>query len=267
VKKFSFFALLGLLTLSASVLTAQQAQQQRALLIGVVDMPAIIQSHPITVDEVPLLRDSFQKERIEAQKYEQSCQKQVDQIKQQFKYGTPQFEEAVRPIKEGLREAEIQLQDKQAEVMAQVSKLQYQVYTDIQKAVQQVAEKKGILIVHTKIKLDREGVAEEVAAVQEADANPTLVWNHPACDITEDVKAALAQIAGTPKSTAGGALGNITGQLQASAPSQGAAGQTASAQTAAAAAPQPAAVQSAPQPAAQPAAQRNALTPGAKRPQ
>lgn len=219
MKKFWLIALAALLIVPTSALLAQQGQTaQRALLIGVVDMPGVIQSHPITIDEVPLLRDSFQKDQLEAKKYEQSCQKQVDQIKQQFKYGTPQFEEAVRPIKDGLRQAEIQLQDKQAKVMNQVNQLQYKVYTDIQKAVQQVATEKGILIVHTKIKLDRKGVAEEVAAVQEADANPTLVWNHPACDITEDVKAALVKIAGTPKNTAGGALGNISGQLQASGP-------------------------------------------------
>lgn len=221
MRRFSLMAVAAFLIVPASFLMAQQPQaQQRPLLIGVVDMPSVIQSHPITVDEVPLIRDAFQKDQLEAKKYEQSCQKQVDQIKQQFKYGTPQFEEAVRPIKEGLRKAEIQLQDKQSEVMNQVNQLQYRVYTDIQKAVQQVTTQKGILIVHTKIKLDRNGVAEEVAAVQEADANPTLVWNHPACDITEDVKAALLQITGAPKNTAAGALGNISGQLQASQPTQ-----------------------------------------------
>lgn len=246
MRRFSLMAVAALLIVPASFLMAQQPQaQQRALLIGVVDMPSVIQSHPITIDEVPLIRDAFQKDQLEAKKYEQSCQKQVDQIKQQFKYGTPQFEEAVRPLKEGLRKAEIQLQDKQAEVMNQVNQLQYRVYTDIQKAVQQVATEKGILIVHTKIKLDRNGVAEEVAAVQEADANPTLVWNHPACDITEDVKAALLKITGAPKNTASGALGNISGQLQASQPTQN----------------QPAAQPAAP--AAQPA-QRNALAPAAR---
>ena len=241
MKKFMVIALCGALFCAVSALQAQQPQQAqqsqpRALLIGVVDMPSVLQSHPITVDEMPILRDSFAKERLEAQKYEQTCMKQVEQIKQQYKMGTPQFDEATKPIREGLRQAEIQLQDRQAEVMNQVNQLQYKIYTDVQKAVQQVAERKGILIVHTKIKLDRKGVAEEVAAVQEADANPTLVWNHPACDITEDVKAALAVIAGTPQGNAatGGALDNISSQAQVNA------AQPAAKTAAAAAAAQPA---------------------------
>ena len=211
---------LSVLAFAASA-TAQQAQQQsqQPLWIAVVDMPSVIKSHPVTVDEIPLIQQAFQKDVLEAQKYEQSCQKQVEQIKQQYKYGTPQFEEAVKPIKEGLRQAQVQLQDKQAEVMAEANKLQYKVYTDIQTAVQEVAKRKGIVIVHTKIKLDRQGVAEEVVAVQEADANSMLVWNHPGIDITDDVKSELAKIAGSPKNTAsGGALGNITGRLQASGP-------------------------------------------------
>ncbi|MBQ6620962.1 MAG: OmpH family outer membrane protein [Thermoguttaceae bacterium] len=246
MKNSVVIALCGVLFCAVSALQAQQPQQAqqsqpRALLIGVVDMPSVLQAHPITVDEMPILRDSFAKERLEAQKYEQTCMKQVEQIKQQYKMGTPQFDEAAKPIREGLRQAEIQLQDRQAEVMNQVNQLQYKIYTDVQKAVQQVAERKGILIVHTKIKLDRKGVAEEVAAVQEADANPTLVWNHPACDITEDVKAALAVIAGTPKGNAanGGALDNISSQAQASA-AQPAAAQPAAKTAAASAAAQPA---------------------------
>ena len=218
---FSLVSVLFVLAFAASVSAQQPASQQprqQPLWIAVVDMPSVIKAHPVTVDEIPLIQQAFQKDVLEAQKYEQSCQKQVEQIKQQFKYGSPQFEEAVKPIKEGLRQAQVQLQDKQSEVMTEANKLQYKVYSDIQQAVKQVAEQKGIVIVHTKIKLDRQGVAEEVVAVQEADANSMLVWNHPGIDITEDVKKALVQIAGTPKNSAGGALGNITGQLQANAP-------------------------------------------------
>lgn len=206
----------------AAIAEAQQpqAQRQTPLMVAVVDMPSVIKAHPITTDTIPQIQQSFQKEVLEAQKYEQTCQKQVDQIKQEFKYGTPQFEQAVKPIKDGLRQAQVQLQDKQAEVMSQANQLQYKVFTDIQQAVQQVALQKQAIIVLTKIKLERNGVAEEVAAVQEADANALLVWSRPECDITEEVKAALEQIAGVSK-TNGGALANISGQIQASAPTGG----------------------------------------------
>ncbi len=219
MKKTLVIALCGLFSLFATGLFAQQAQPQRsaALLIGVVDLPRVLQAHPIASDEAPVLRDAFMKEQAEFQRYQQSCQKQADQILQQYKLGTPQYEEALQPIKEGLRQAEIQLQDKQAQVSAQMTQLQYQVYTDVQKALQQVATQKSLLIVFTKIKLDRDGVAEELAALQEADTNQLIAWNHPACDITEDVKTALAQIAGTPKNTASpeSPLSNISGQIQA----------------------------------------------------
>ena len=155
---------------------AQQAQQPAAnapakspaLIVAVVDLPALIKAHPVTADEVPMLQEQFKKEALEAQKTQQNYQKEMEKVTHEYNIGTPQFEEAVRPIKEGMRQLEAQMQDKQAEMQNRLVPLQA-------------------------------GISEELAAVREADANGSLVWNRPECDITEDVKAVLSQIAGTPK--------------------------------------------------------------------
>ena len=203
VKKFY----LGLFLMLAMPLAAfaQQAQPQAApakspaLIVAVVDLPALIKVHPVTVDEVPMLQEQFKKDALEAQKTQQNYQKEMEKVSREYNIGTPQFEDAVRPIKEGMRNLEAQMQDKQAEMQNRMVPLQYKVYSDIQKAVEKVAYEKRAYIVHAKVSVDRTGISEELAAVREADANGSLVWNRPECDITEDVKAALAQIAGTPK--------------------------------------------------------------------
>ncbi|MGI5832517.1 MAG: OmpH family outer membrane protein [Thermoguttaceae bacterium] len=189
------------------VANAQQAQSQaanaqtktRALIIAVVDLPSLIKAHPVTTDEVPMLQEQFKKEALEAQKAQQDFQKQMESVTREYNIGTPQFEEAVRPIKEGMRQLEAQMQDKQAEMQNRLVPLQYKVYSDIQEAVKKVAYEKGVIIVHAKVTVDRTGMSEELAAVKEADANGTLVWNRPECDITEDVKATLVQVAGAAK--------------------------------------------------------------------
>lgn len=180
---------------------AQAAAQAKApaIIVAVVDLPSLIKSHPVTADEVPMLQEQFKKEALEAQKAQQNYQKEMEKITREYNIGTPQFEEAVKPIKEGMRNLEAQMQDKQAEMQNRLVPLQYRVYSDIQKAVEKVAREKRAYIVHAKVSVDRTGISEELAAVREADANGSLVWNRPECDITEDVRAVLAQIAGTPK--------------------------------------------------------------------
>ena len=101
VKKSYWIPLVSFLSVFAFAASASAQQSQQPLWIAVVDMPSVIKSHPVTVDEIPLIQQAFQKDVLEAQKYEQSCQKQVEQIKQQYKYGTPQFEEAVSRSKRG----------------------------------------------------------------------------------------------------------------------------------------------------------------------
>ena len=206
MKKFYLGLFLMLVTPLAAF--AQQAQQPAAaaapartpaLIVAVVDLPALIKAHPVTADEVPMLQEQFKKEAFEAQKTQQNYQKEMEKVSREYDIGTPQFEEAVRPIKDGMRQLEAQMQDKQAEMQNRLVPLQYKVYSDIQKAVEKVAYEKRAYIVHAKVKVDRTGVSEELAAVREADANGSLVWNRPECDITEDVKAVLYQIAGTPK--------------------------------------------------------------------
>ncbi len=194
------------LPLIANAQQTQTPQQPRRtpLYVGVVDLQELIKAHPITATEVPALQAELQKDKLEADKKQREYEKQMEQVSKEFKYGSPQFEDAVQPIKEGMRTLQNEMQDKLAEMQKRATPLQYQVYSDIQKAVDAVAREKGIVVVHTKLKIDRTGISEEVAAVQEADLNPTLVWNRPECDLTEAVKAKLSEITGGNGSNLGG---------------------------------------------------------------
>lgn len=206
MKKF-YSAFLFFLLMTPVIADAQQAASQQPnapqnrpmLVVAVVDLPSLIKAHPVTVDELPMLQEEFKKDALEAQKTQQDYQKEMEKIAREYNIGTPQFEEASRPIKDGMRKLEAEMQDKQAEMQNRLVPLQYKVYSDIQKAVETVAREKRAYIVHAKVKIDRTGVSEEIAAVKEADANGTLVWNRPECDITEDVKNVLGQIAGKAK--------------------------------------------------------------------
>ena len=206
---------------------AQAPAKAPAIIVAVVDLPSLIKSHPVTADEVPMLQAQVEKERLEAQKAQQNYQKEMEKVTREYNIGTPQFEEAVKPIKEGMRELEAQMQDKQAEMQNRLVSLQYRVCSDIQKAVEKVAREKRAYIVHAKVSVDRTGISEELAAVREADANGSLVWNRPECDITEDVRAALAQIAGTQKGgtdSLNGLAAQAAGAAQTPAPQRSAAG-------------------------------------------
>lgn len=215
MKKSIWFPLAFIMTFALTApLAAQQAQPP--LWFGVLDMPSIIKVHPITVDSLPLIQQSAQKNALAFEEYKKTYNKQVQQLQQQYKLGTPQFEEAVKPLNDSFRQAQNDAQDQLNKITGEVSKLEYQVYQDIQKAVETVAGQKGIIFVQCKVRMDRQGVTEEVAAVQELMGNMPLVWNRSECDITEDVKATLLQITGPPKTA--GALNNISGQVSTGVP-------------------------------------------------
>lgn len=198
---------------SNSMVSAQQVN----LLIGVLDTLSVIQKHPIVVDQISLIEQSFQKEVLEFKKFQQSCAKKAEEIGNTYKIGTSEYDEQLRPLRDQLRNAEIQMQEKQSKLSQEVNKLQFKVYSDIQEAVQTVCQQKGIIVVFTKIKTPRKGISEEMATVRDADSN-LVVWNRPECDITQDVIATLGQRVGVPKTAPGGALSGISGSLTPSGP-------------------------------------------------
>ena len=214
MKNFQWIGLTGLV-LSLCITGAVQAQQQQALIVGIVDMGSVLKEHPVMTQQLPQLQQQSQADMLALQKINQDCSKQVAELRDQFKIGSAEFEEHVRPIRERARNAEIDLQEKQQKMEAQLNQLKYAVFKDIQAAVQQVALQKGILIVHARLSMDRTNVSEEVAAVQEADAN-TVVWSRPECDITNDVKAVMLK----QTSAGNSALNNITSQVAPTAQQQ-----------------------------------------------
>ena len=214
---FSVLAMPMMVNGQSNSADSQAAAKKRAIIVAVVDLPSLIKTHPVTVDEVPMLQEEFKKDAIEAQKKQQDYQKEMEKITKEYNIGTPQFEEAVRPIKDGMRELEAQMQDKQAAMQNRLVPLQYKVYADIQKAVDIVARDRGAVIVHAKVKIDRTGMSEELAAVKEADANGTLVWNREECDITNQVQEVLTKIAGAPKGGDAGSLNSLAAQAAGAA--------------------------------------------------
>lgn len=199
------------------VLNSMVSAQQAPILVGVLDTMSVIQKHPIVTDQVSLMEQSFQKEVLEFQKFQQAATKKAEEISNTYKIGTAEYDEQLRPLRDQVRNTEIQLQEKQAKLAQELNKLRFKIHSDIQECVQAVCQQKGILIVFTKIKTPRKGISEEMAVVRDADSN-FVMWNRPECDITQDVIAALAQRVGVSKTTPGGALSNLSGNLTPSGP-------------------------------------------------
>lgn len=191
---------------SLFVMISTVQAQQVSLLIGIVDLPSVLQKHPIIVDQVSLIQQSFQKEKLEFTRFEQECQKRVAALAQEHKIGTPEYEAAISPIREELRQKERGFLEKQQKIQTEATKLQFKAVQDVRTAIESVAVQKGIIAVLQKFKVNRKNVSEEIAALQEMDN--LVVWNRPECEITQDVIAVLAQMVGTPKGNPLGAISN-----------------------------------------------------------
>lgn len=232
----------ALLCLAGSFAQAQQAQQPAAkttaqarpaaqtnLLVGVVDLRSVLQNHPIVVDELPALGLKLQEEQVSLTKARDEADKKVASLQKEYSQmiGTPEFEEKVGVVRKEFSDAEFKAREVQQKLVAQRTQLLFKAYEDLQKAIEDVARQKGILIVHSKIVIavpENATVSKEVVALEEADQN-TIVWNRPECDITEYVKARLTEIAGSPKQKAenGGGLNNLGAQALSARAQAGAA--------------------------------------------
>ena len=205
---------------AAAQTTAQPARQLN-LLVGVIDMRAVLERHPGVAEQMPALVQRLQAEEQKLMKARQEADKEVAAIQAEFEVGSQEYTERTRAIREKFTAAGFEAQEAQEAIVAERTKILYQAYTDVQDAIKTVAQQYGILIVHSKIKFDAAGkVPEEVVALQEADQNP-IVWNRPECDITDAVIKQLAAKVGEPKTAAPAqtALSNVGQQaMQAAAP-------------------------------------------------
>ncbi len=203
--------LCAVLCVAAESAQAQQAASangsaaaKRNLLVGVVDLRAVLSNHPIVVDEIPALTQKLQMEQIEFAKAQQEAQEQLNKLQQTYKVGSPEYDQQMGAIRKNLSDAQFKAEDAQQKVVMQRTQLLFRAYKDLQAAIQEVAKQNGVLIVHSKVKITAEpdaNVSEEFITLQEADQN-TIVWNRPECDITEQVKAQLAAAVGAPKGEA-----------------------------------------------------------------
>ncbi|MBQ9873936.1 MAG: OmpH family outer membrane protein [Thermoguttaceae bacterium] len=225
-----FSALSGaLLCLVCGLAGAQQAQQPAAsapqarpaaknLLVGVVDLRAVLQTHPVIVDQIPALSAKLQEEQVALGKAKEDADQKVAKLQKEYNLviGTPEFEDKVGSVRKEFSDAEFKAREVQQKLVAERTQLLFRAYEDLQKSIEVVAKQNGIIIVHSKIKIavpENAAVSKEVVALEEADQN-TIVWNRPECDITEQVKAQLAVVAGAPKGKAetGGSLNNLGAQ-------------------------------------------------------
>ena len=189
--------------------------QQRNLIIGVLNVADAIASHPVITDDMPALAEKGRLEEIEYGKVQQEIQEKSNKLQQEYKVGTPEYEEQIDSLRKQLADAQIKLQKAYENLQAQRTQCMFRAYKDLQAAVQQVATQNGILIVHTKVKVaapENANVSEEVVALQEAENN-LVIWNRPECDITEQVKNALAANVGVSKqASASSPLSNLGNQ-------------------------------------------------------
>ena len=201
---------------------AQRAAAQTAprnLLVAVIDMRAVLESHPGVADQMPALVERLKAEEQKLMQARQAADKEVAGVQAEFEVGSPEYTERVNAIRKKVSDATFEAQGAQDAIISERTKILYQAYVDVQNAIKTVAQANGVLIVHSKIKFDASGkVPEEVAALQEADSNP-IVWNRPECDITEAVIEQLTKNVGKPKTQAPaqGALSNLGQQAMQAA--------------------------------------------------
>ena len=191
---------------SSAQASAAQPRAQRNLLVGVVDLRAVLANHPVVTDEIPALTQKLRLEQVEFGKAQQEAQANLEKLQQTYKVGTPEYEDQMGAVRKSLSDAQFKAEEAQQKIVMQRTQLLFRAYKDLQAAIQEVAKLNGILIVHSKVKLNADSeanVSEEFLTLQEADQN-TIVWNRPECDITEQVKAQLAKAVGvsTPKKAA-----------------------------------------------------------------
>lgn len=178
------------------------AQPARNLLVGVIDMRAVLEQHPGVAEQMPALIKRLEDEEKKLMAARQEADKQIAGVQAEFEVGSQEYTERIRAIRAKFTDAGFGAQGAQEAIVAERTKILFQAYTDVQEAIKTVALQHGILIVHSKIKLDAAGkVPEEIATLQEADQNP-IVWNRPECDITDAVIKQLAAKVGTPKTQA-----------------------------------------------------------------
>lgn len=178
--------------------SAAQPRVQRNLLVGVVDLRAVLANHPVVTDEIPALTQKLRLEQVEFGKAQQEAQANLEKLQQTYKVGTPEYEDQMGAVRKSLSDAQFKAEEAQQKIVMQRTQLLFRAYKDLQAAIQEVAKLNGILIVHSKVKLNADSeanVSEEFLTLQEADQN-TIVWNRPECDITEQVKAQLAKAVG-----------------------------------------------------------------------
>lgn len=185
---------------SSAQTSAAQPRAQRNLLVGVVDLRAVLANHPVVTDEIPALTQKLRLEQVEFGKAQQEAQANLEKLQQTYKVGTPEYEDQMGTVRKSLSDAQFKAEEAQQKIVMQRTQLLFRAYKDLQAAIQEVAKQNGILIVHSKVKLNADSdanVSEEFLTLQEADQN-TIVWNRPECDVTEQVKAQLAKAVGAP---------------------------------------------------------------------
>lgn len=202
----------------ASSAAPQARTATKSLIVGVVDLRSVLQGHPLIAEQIPALGLELQKEQQALALAREEADTQVAKLQKEFNlaYGTPEFEDKVSDVRKKLSDAEFKTRELQQKLVVQRTQLLFKAYEDLQKAITMVAQKNGIIIVHSKVKIavpEDSAVSKEAVKLEEADQN-TIVWNRPECDITEQVKEQLEAIAGkaTAAATASNPLDNLGSQ-------------------------------------------------------
>ena len=86
--------------------SAAAPRAQRNLLVGVVDLRAILSIHPIVADQIPALTQKVQMEQVEFSKIGQDAQEKINKLQQTYKVGTPEYDEQMAVIRKSLSDAQ-----------------------------------------------------------------------------------------------------------------------------------------------------------------
>jgi len=174
--------MLGLAALTLSTL----GQSGGGVIVAVVDVPAVSERYLGTKD----LEAVFEEKRVKFNQDRDAMREKIEKtrhaLQEELKPGTAEFEQRRREL--ALLEAELQWfnESQGQQIEAGLAASLHRIYNDIQAAVREVAEAKGIDIVLAADRLPPESPPNTQAARQQIMLQKVIFWT-PKVEITDAV--------------------------------------------------------------------------------
>ncbi len=163
-----------------------QAPSSGAVNVAVVDVPRVSEQY----ERTPELEAKFEQRRLQFNQHRKELRDQIDRLnqalKEQFKPGTDAFDERRKQLVTLQAELDWYTETESQKIEAGLAGALQQIYLDIQAAIREVAERRGIDIVLAADHLPPDAPPTTGQARQQIMLQKVVYWN-PRVDITDAV--------------------------------------------------------------------------------